>query len=164
MAIKISLEVDGLPEFDRTFSRLDLNLKDLRPVFETVRDEFWRIEKEQFAGEGVGKTGKWKPLSKGYIAKKIAKYGANLGILRATDAMRKSLTGKTGDTVLDIQPDSISIGTSLSYALKHQRGTNVKQRPVIDFNDDQKTRMTKAIQKSMLVQMKKEQIPAGGLL
>lgn len=162
--IKITLTIDGQDEFNRIFKRFDLVLTDLKLVWETVRDEFWRIEAEQFqSGGAAGASGKWAKLSKYTEAQKIAKYGSFAliaGPLHATEAMYKSLTRKTSDSIVDIQQNSISIGTQLFYASLHQKGSGkLPQRKIIDFSDKQKTQMTKAIQRTMLSELKKNKIP-----
>jgi len=161
---RISLVVDGKAEFDRVFKRLDANLGDLTPVWETVRDEFWHIEQDQFqSGGAAGASGKWKPLAKSTEYQKIKKYGTFAviaGPLIATEALYKSLTRHTGDSVVEIQKDGITIGTSLKYARYHQTGgKRLPQRKVIDFSDIQKTSMMKKIQKKMVEIMRKDKIP-----
>lgn len=161
---RITLEIDGRAQFDRVFRRIDFHLTDLRPAWETVRDVFWEIEQDQFQSEGAaGASGKWKPLSKKYEAQKINKYGTFAllaGVLIASEALYKSLTRQTGDTVLDIQKDSITIGTKLPYAKYHQRGGGrLPQRKIIDFSEKQKTSMMKGIQKTMVSEMRKSKIP-----
>ena len=71
---KIQISVDGKAEFDRKFSRLDADFKDLTPIWDDVRDAFWEIEQDQFQSGGAkGASGVWKPLSPAYEKQKIAK-------------------------------------------------------------------------------------------
>lgn len=165
---RITLEVDGKPEFDRVFKRVDANFSDLMPVWEEVKLEFWEIEKEQFqSGGAAGASGKWKPLAKATEAAKIAKYGTFAliaGPMIATEALYKSLTRETGDSVVEIDKDGIAIGTSLPYAKHHQRGAGrLPQRKLIDFSEPQKTGMMKRIQKKMIELMRKDDIPVSGI-
>lgn len=148
---QISLGIDGQAEFNRVFKRFGATLSDLTEVWEEVKLEFWEIEKEQFDSEGAaGASGKWKPLSPKYAARKIEKYGDKL-ILQRTDALYKSMTGKTNDTVLEIKKDSIAIGSSLARAKYHHRGGGrLPKREVISFSDAQKKRLQKRIQKKMV--------------
>lgn len=161
---RISLEIDGEAQFDRVFRRFDAHLSDLRPVWEAVRDEFWEIEKEQFqSGGAAGASGKWKPLSPKYEAQKVNKYGTFAllaGTLIATEALYKSMTRQTGDSIVDIQKDGIAIGTKLPYAKYHQRGIGrLPQRKIIDFSEKQKTGMMKKVQRKILEVMRKDKIP-----
>lgn len=161
---RITLEIDGEAQFDRVFKRIDLNLTDMRPIWEVVRDEFWKIEADQFQSSGAaGASGKWKPLSKAYEKQKVNKYGTFAllaGVLIASEAMYKSLTRQTGDSVVDIQKDGIAIGTKLARARHHQRGGGrLPQRKVIDLSEKQKTGMMKKIQKEMIAQMRKSGVP-----
>src|SRR5215204_252396 len=151
-SFRITLSVDGKPEFDRVFRRINANFSDLTPVWEEVRDVFWEIETDQFQSKGsAGASGKWKELSPKTEAAKVNKYGTFAllaGTLIATEAMYKSLTRQTSDSIVDIQRDGIAIGTRLPYAKFHQRGGGrLPQRKVIDFSEKQKTSMMKKIQK-----------------
>jgi len=161
---RIKLEIDGQPEFDRVFKRIDAIFSDLTPVWETVRDEFYKIESDQFqSGGAAGASGKWKPIKKTTETAKIAKYGSFAlfaGTLYATEALYKSVTRHTSDSVLEITPNGITIGTSLARGKYHQDGAgNLPQRKVIDFSDTQKTTMMKNIQKKMVELMRKDNIP-----
>lgn len=156
----IKISVDGKTEFDRTFSRLDAEFNDLTPIWDDVRDAVWEIEEEQFQSGGAkGANGTWKPLSPAYEKAKIAKYGTLAlvaGTLRATDALYKSLTRQTEDTVYQKSSTEMNVGTSLPYAKFHQRGgRNLPQRKVIDLSDAQKKQLQKAIQKSLVKQIRR---------
>lgn len=145
---RISLIVEGVAEFDRTFSRFDATISDLRPIWPDVRDEFWQIEKEQFDSEGAsGRSGKWQKLSARYAAQKIARYGSGLKIMQATGDLRASLTGQTGDTVYRTSKDEIMIGTVLPYARDHHIGAGrLPVRKIIDLSERQRERLMKTIQ------------------
>jgi len=159
MAARIKIEVLGKTEFDRSFSRLDENFKDLSFLWNDVRDEFWLAEKEQFQSGGAkGASGKWKPLSKRYEAQKIKRYGTYAliaGTLHATEALYKSLTGATSDSVYLTSKTEIAIGTSLPYAKFHQTGgRNLPAREVISLSDLQKKRLQKTIQRGLVKQLR----------
>lgn len=140
-----------MSEFDRSFTRFTELVSDFREIWPGVITEFRQIEREQFAGEGVGRTGKWKPLSAGYAKWKAKRY-PGMPILQRTQALFKSLTGNTSDSVVNPEKESLEIGTSLRYAVFHQRGVQgrLAQRKPIDFNEQQRTRLMKVIQKRML--------------
>lgn len=160
MPVRIAFEVSGERQFDRIFQRFDEDLRDITPIADEIRDEFWEIEKEQFQSGGAkGASGKWKPLSPAYEKEKIARYGTFAiiaGVLRATDAMYKSMTSQTGDTVYQKSRDQIVIGTSLARAKYHQDGGGrLPQRKVIDFSDEQRRQLTKRIQVSLIKQIRR---------
>lgn len=156
----IKITVDGVEQFNRTFSRLDADFKDLTPIWDDVRDAFWEIEEEQFQSGGAkGASGAWKPLSPAYEKAKIAKFGTFAlvaGILRATDALYKSLTRQTENTIYQKSSTEMSVGTNLAYAKFHQRGGGrLPQRKVIDLSDAQKKGLQKTIQKSLVKQIRR---------
>lgn len=153
---RIRFEVDGMAEFDRVFIRLGARFDDLTPIWPDLRDEFWKTEKEQFRSEGsAGSSGKWKPLSKAYAARKLKQYGAK-PILERTGRLMKSLTGETGDTVYQPTKSELAIGTSVPYARHHQRGGGrLPQRKPISLSETQRRRMQLAIQRGMVRELRR---------
>ena len=149
---RIAFIVEGEAEFDRTFSRFDSVINDLRPIWPDVRDKFWQIEKQQFDSEGsAGRTGRWPKLSKRYEARKIARYGTGLRILHATGDLRASLTGQTSDTIYRTTKDTIEIGTTLPYARLHHIGAGrLPIRKPIDMSERQREELMKTIQVSLV--------------
>lgn len=161
---RITLEVGGVAEFDRVFSRAGAVISDLRPVWEEIKQEFFEIEQDQFQSSGTkGASGKWKELSPLTQARKIKKYGTFAvvaGPLIATERMYKSLTRQTDDTVFESDAQSMVIGTKVPYAKYHQRGgRNLPQREVISFSEAQKLKMQKRIQKEIVRQMRQSRVP-----
>ena len=60
--MKITFEVEGVQILNRSFQRIGQHLEDLRPIWETVQRDFWKIEDQQFKSEGAkGASGAWKP-------------------------------------------------------------------------------------------------------
>jgi len=153
----ISLTVDGTDQFNRVFKRLDASFDDLSPVWPDLRDEFWRIEKEQFASEGSkGASGHWPALSPRYAAQKIARYGAGKKILEADGHLRESLTGDNPGSYYQTGPKDFAIGTVIPYGIYHQRGSgNLKKREPISISDTQKRSMGKVIQKALITELRK---------
>lgn len=158
---KISIQVDGKAEFDRVFKRLDANFSDLTSVWEAVKQEFWQIEKEQFDSQGAsGAGGKWQSLADSTRAQKIRKYGRFEPILVASGRLKKSLTGQTSDTVLNVTKNSLEVGSRLPYSKYHQRGgKRLPQRKPISFSDRQKLRMQKRIQRELVRLMRSQNLP-----
>lgn len=157
--MRISLEIDGKAQFDRTFHRMGRQLRDLSNIWPDMRDEVWRIEDEQFDSEGAaGQSGRWKPLSERYRARKAKKYGRR-GILVRTGRLKRAMTGKTADTVYQTSPSEMVLGTNLRYALFHQRGSGkLPKREIYSFSDTQKRRLQKTIQKGLVRELR-----AGGV-
>lgn len=149
--MRFTFEVAGVKEFDRAFNRVEGHISDLRPVWDRVEREFYRIERGQFDSEGsAGRSGKWKPLSRKYAKQKAQRYGVQ-PILRALGKMAASLTGKTSDTVLIKEKQDFGIGTRLFYAAFHQKGTDkMPAREPISFSDDSRRDLQKEIQKGLL--------------
>jgi len=149
--IRFIFEIDGEEQFDRAFNRLD-HISDLRSIWGDVADEFYKIEAEQFASEGsAGASGKWAPLSALYAKSKIVKFPGKT-ILRRTDSLFASLTGKEAPGAIFRPMESeLQLGSSVPYGIYHQRGTSrMPARKPISMSEDQKRRMQKAIQKGLV--------------
>lgn len=144
MPLQFQLVIDGEVQFDRTFSRFTENLTDLRHLWPGVIIELRQAEREQFSGEGVGPTGRWKPLSKAY-GKWKAKHYPGKQINQRSGRLIDALTGNTSDTLIDPQPDSLTYGVRIPYAIHVHR-----KRKVFDLNEQQKTRLMKTIQRRLL--------------
>jgi phage gpG-like protein len=151
----VSIEVDGKPEFDRTFSRLDANFDDLTPIWPAVRAKFYEIEAQQFDSEGgKGGSGRWKALSARYAAQKVARYG-DKPILEATGDLRASLTSDGAGSYYWADKQEVAIGTTLPYAMYHQRGSGkLPERKPISFSDEQTRDLMKTIQSELVKQLR----------
>lgn len=151
--IRFAIEVDGLPEFDRSFNRVTQRIEDLRPVWDAVEKVFFELETEQFRSEGsAGGSGQWPALSHQYEEAK-AKAGYNfLPILQRSRALYFSLTRKGAEhQVLDEGAQELTIGTTLPYAALHQRGAGrLKARPPISLSEAGRRRIQKAIQRELV--------------
>lgn len=149
--MRITLEVDGVRELDRAFISSRGHLEDLRPVWPQVERAFQKVEDEQFKSEGAkGRSGKWKPLTRPYAEAKAKKYGARL-ILQREQKLVKAMTSNTSDTIVVKDKQEFGYGTSLFYMPFVHR-----IRPVVSLAEDQKTTITKAMQKGILAELKKD--------
>lgn len=148
--MRITATVENEIGLDRSFSRFTSQLTDLRQIWPAVIIELRAIVREQYAGQGVGPSGRWQPLSPAY-AKWKAKHFPGLPILQRTGLTLLSLTGNTSDTVIQQTETTLVFGTRRRGQVFHQRGSGrLPRRKVFDLNEAQKTRIMKAIQKRLL--------------
>lgn len=150
--INFSASVDGVPVLDRSFSRIDHYISDLRSVWPAVADEFYAMEVEQFASEGAsGASGQWAGLSNAYAIFKAREFpGAT--ILQATGGMLASLTDREApDAIYISEPHQLTLGSKDPKAIAHHRGLgNLPARPVISPSEARKRLMQKAIQRQLV--------------
>ena len=143
--MNIEVTLTGVKEVTSSLNYVNDGLSDFRKLgtWDAIATEFYKIEKEQFKGEG-GPSGKWKALSPQYAAIKAKKYGS-VPILTASGEMMKSLTSRgAANSVMEQTADSMTIGTSDPKAGYHQRGNRrLPQRKVIDFDDARTERLNK---------------------
>lgn len=145
--VRFVFELDGVPEFDRGFSRVEREIDDHRFLWPAVSQEVYQIETEQFQSEGAAGGNKWAALSVAYKKFKEMAF-PNQPILRATTSLFESVTSPNAPGAI-FRPEQgmLTIGTSHEAAVYHQRGTGkMPARKVYSFSEQQKRRIQKAIQ------------------
>lgn len=137
--MKLEISVEGMQDLLNSIEKVERGVLDLRDLgtWDWVEREFYQVVKEQFASEGgAGQSGKWKGLSHPYAEIKTRTYGDN-GILVASGAMYRSLTGGAG-AIVDKQAQEMTLGSTDKKAGWHQHGTGrMPARPIYDFTDAQ---------------------------
>ena len=149
--LRVTFQVEGEAQFDRAFSRFGEGISDLRPLWDDVAKVFYDVEDKQFASEGAHSGNKWKPLSAKYQAWKEKRIPGPM-ILELTNKLKLSLTYKgSGNHVRAEEPLMLVLGSSLPYARYHQTGTRrMPARKPIDFNEDDRKRIGKAIHRGLV--------------
>lgn len=161
MAIDFKLDLLGDRQLARSFSRFREGLEDLRPAWNPVSDELFRITTEQFDSEGKGQ---WQPLSDVYASRKaVLAPGAKMLVL--TGRMKDSLTQDGGEHIGVMKKDRLEWGTKVKsdagypYPFVHQKGTRdgrVPARPIFDLTETEKRNLTRAVQRHLVDVAKKQ--------
>lgn len=147
--MRIQLEIAGDVQLSRTLLRFRQHAEDMSPAFEQIADDFYEIERRQFASEGVYGSGGWKPLSPGYAARKSVLYPGK-PILQATGALFESLTGGRG-AVKKVSRDELLLSTDDEKAPFHQRGTRkMPQRRPVELRSQDRKNMVKVLQRYLV--------------
>jgi len=136
--MNLTIAVTGAEQLRSQLDQAAIAFSDLTPLWPEIRDEFFAVEQELFATEGgSGAGGGWEPLSPAYAAWKAAAFGTPIEV--RTGALMASLAGSGAD--VSMGPDSMTIGTLLSYAGYQQFGTSrMPARPVIDITESDRDR------------------------
>lgn len=138
-------------------SRFTDQIKNWKPLFERLGDEFSDIMREQFASEGAHASGGWKPLVKWYADWKEKNYPGR-SILVQTGDMADSLISKSNrNSVREISETDMRIGTKDKKAVWHHFGspkTKLPARPIIKFSREDNTRWVKKAHEWIVVQMR----------
>lgn len=136
--------------FRRTLSRFAENLRDFRQLWPGVIIELRRIVKEQFRGQGVGRSGAWQPLSEAYRRWKEKKF-PGAPILVQTGATLAALTTNSPHSILIPTATELTFGVALPYPIYHQRGgKRLPRRPIFDLTEQHKIRLVKVVQVRLL--------------
>ena len=157
MPIKISMTILGDKQLNRAFSRFGDSVDDLRPAWKKVSEKLFKISAKQFDTQGgSGASGGWTPLSDNYLLWKQAQVG-NQPILVFSGDMRRSLTQKGGQNILEMKRDHMKWGTRVGYATVHQKpqSSPIPQRKIIDLNEQDKRDLMREIQRHLVDVAKK---------
>jgi phage gpG-like protein len=131
---RFRLEIAGAVAMDRGIARFADGISDYRPIWPVIEDDFYAQEKDQFRSEGVEGGEKWEPLSAAYAGWKEAAFPGK-PILQRTGDLYESLTNPNSvNGVRREERKTLTLGSTLPYAIFHQRGTaNMPPRPEVVF-------------------------------
>jgi len=131
--MNVSVKIDGEQGIQARYARIQQRVKTFRKLFDKrIYPDFMRLMRDQFKAEGrssfLGLKRKWRKLSPEYGAWKRKHYPGKT-ILRRTDKLFESLTEKgSAGAVYHRTPTKAFMGTRVSYAIYHQRGTEKMPR------------------------------------
>jgi len=156
--LHIKFSVDGEPQFSRVFDTMSEQIESIEPALLDISTDFFQHMMRVFKMEGaVDERTRWTPLSQSYAAWKRKHY-PSAKILHLTGRLEKSLTEKgSPDNIMNLDKLTLSIGTRVPYALKHQRGVRgeLPQRKIIDLTAPLKKRWTHIIHQHIYDKVKK---------
>lgn len=150
--MRITISLPNETVFSREINRFSNGVSDFRIVAPTILTTLRSIVADQFATQG---RGLWRPLSKRYAAQKAQKYPGKT-VLRRTDRMYDSLVKRTASSIVSINKNELTYGTSVPFASFHQTGTRkMPARKIIALTEGDKDKIIKAVQ-ARLVKLTKE--------
>lgn len=131
--------------------------RDMRPAWLAVIAYLRIATAQQFASQGSRLGSAWQPLSEPYGTQK-AKVFPGQPILRATDAMFKSLTEETENSITDVEPLAMEYGTKDRKAKYHQDGTpRMPRRQILGLIAQDKRQIVRLVQQHLANELR----PAG---
>jgi len=150
--MRISIDVFGDKEVERTLVRFGERANNMRPAFEDLHKRFLQMNKRQFNTQGASGSGGWKALKPATVAFK-ERNGLDPRIMHASGRLRSSLTGSGQGAIKRVTNDEVFFGTSVEYAGPHQKpksGNPLPRRKVIEFTETEKREWTKVIQRQIV--------------
>lgn len=147
---QLRFEVDGQTQFNRQLQGIQDDVKDFRPAFELIYAEFLETESKQFGAEGSFEgNSKWAPLSEDYETWK-SRHFPGKPILELHGNLKRSLTERSAPgAVYRASDKDLEMGTSINYAIYHQRGTRkMPARKPIELSEAQKQRWVQIMRKT----------------
>lgn len=147
--VKVRFEVANEVQFSRAFENFSSRIADLTEPFREIQLEFYDTMANVFAAEGAFEDRtKWAELSPNYRAWKQRKFPGRK-ILELTGKLKSSLiTSGSEGNVSVVTPTEMSVGTTIPYAIYHQKGTSrMPMRKIIHLTQEQKLRWVHIIHK-----------------
>lgn len=132
--MRLELDAFGDKQVAREILRFGDRATDARPAWNSIIGQLERLEAAQFDSEGARASGGWAPLAPATVAEK-ARRGLDRRILHATGALRASLTRHSDDAIRESHPNEMRFGTTVPYAVFHQRGRGVPQRRSVELTE-----------------------------
>jgi phage gpG-like protein len=117
--MNIKFEILGKKQVSTILSNIYSRVKDLRPAFKQIADNFRETERITF--EKQGRPGEWRALSPKYAAWKAKNYPGK-PIMVLTGDLKKSLTSRGGNHYEKIGRQELEIGTKDKLGIFHQKG------------------------------------------
>src|SRR5579862_181317 len=135
--LRLSIEVAGQAGIERGIDRVTEGLADYRPLWRSIEDDFYGLEKEQFRTEGAAIGPRWTALSASYGKWKETHFPGRL-ILHRTGDLMHSLTDRQDPNAVCVEErETVTLGTSIPYAHFHQQGTaKMQARPLMAATAD----------------------------
>lgn len=151
---KVSVDVKNDKKLLLALSNFRGHMENLKPVWDDVQAEFYKIETQLFDTQGAsGASGKWKPLSIPYRKYKIEKYGFAEPILHRTYALRATLTQNVQSvSIVRKKKQEMEIGTSLPRAARQYKAG----RKAIDLDQSDRKRLVATVGNKLLEIARKE--------
>jgi phage gpG-like protein len=154
----VKIETIGAERFSRGIIRWGIDCKDLRPAFNQIATDFYKMNNANFNAQGKPK--KFAKLSKKYKAWKALHYPGR-PILVLTGRLKRSLTGygqsESQDTIRDIKYLSAELGTKVPYAEKQYYAG----RKGVQLTDQRREKWAKIIQQYVIGKYKERM--SGGI-
>jgi len=152
---RFRLDIAGEIQMDRGIARFADGIADYRPIWPVIEDDFYALEKRQFASEGAEGGDQWADLSKEYGEWKEKHFPGKPILERTGDLMRSLTSGDDPNSVKVEERKQLTLGTRIPYAIYHQSTLPRKRlprRPEIQFTEGFK-RMAMAHVQGYLVQI-----------
>jgi len=144
--VNLTFTVNGEKQLDRALGLYASAVKDMRPVWPDIRDDFTDGQEEQFSSQGQSGSGGWVSLSSDYGAWKALNF-PGMPILQRTGRLKSSLTERShADFRYEAGRMGLTMGTKVPYAGYHQTGTRkMPRRPPIELTEAQRRGWVKMI-------------------
>jgi hypothetical protein len=134
---RLTFDVLGEVQLDRTLARVGVGLTDARPLWEDLTDRFVRFTRRQYDTEGGAGSGGWQALSPRYAAWKARHYPGK-PILERTGRSKRLVTVRPLQ-VEELSASRMVIGATDDVLRYHQHGAgNLPRRRVVDLPESER--------------------------
>ena len=147
---------DNSDEVTKSLAAFQATLADNAPALGEIADDFRAMVAEQFASEGRAGGTPWAARHHPSVPSSMRRGSAKRGVASASPLLvrsgelRDSLIGSGAGRVEEIDARSLTLGTSVPYAMLHQLGTRfMPARPVIVLSDARTQRWTEFVRRAI---------------
>jgi phage gpG-like protein len=154
LRVTITGYLDGAQIINRQLDALEARLTDASPAWPATLAVFQSLARATFSTEGASNAaGKWPELKPSTQAERRRQgYGAAHPILQRTRTLMRSVTQRTGDTILVQTPNYFGVGSAVPWIVYHQSTAPRKKLPrraVVDFTTDDRHEMVRPLRQHL---------------
>ena len=132
MPDKVTGEIVNYAEFEAKVKRALAVVGDLTPAFVSVASDWYRSNEQAFIVDDG--PGQYEDLSETYKGQKIRRLGYAYPILKYSGRLQNSVVvANSGDSVREITPKSMILGTNVDYGIYHQSSGPREKMPYRPF-------------------------------
>lgn len=161
--MEFSFVTYGIKQLAAKMNRFANEVKDFRPLFNDIAENFYKLEELQFRGEG-SRSEKWKPLNPKYAEQKGKRFPGGTILIRSGDLAASLMTGNAPGSIRMISEKEMRLGTENKIGIFHFKGTRTmpSRRPINLTDADKSTWAKKHHQFVVLAMRDKAKLGAGG--
>lgn len=159
-----SVSVPGAQGFALALSRFGQGLSDFTTFWSGPFKVWWYAIRElDYAAAGSTTGDRWAPLSANYRKWKNRHFPSAPLLVLHGDLKASVISDQAPGSVWRPAPQSLAVGTSIPYAIYHQKGTSrMPARPVIRFAQVDRVNVGKKLQAFVAASWKERRAAAGG--
>lgn len=147
--LQFGITLPGVGALSVSLSRFADEVSDFTPFWEGEFKTFWyALRKLDYASAGGATGSMWPPLSPAYRVWKNKHFPGRPLLVLHGDLKASVTSPDSPDSVWVAQPKALRVGTTVPYAMSHQRGTSrMPARPPVRLKSEDMAQVGKMLHK-----------------